>query len=210
MNIDVTKLCEARSDQLNAIDLISGPRVVKITDVKIVTGDQPIHVILDGDTNRPWKCSKTSVRVLAALYGVDAKNWIGKHIEIYCDETVVWGGMAVGGIRQSKAEGISKQMKLMLTKSRQKKEVTVINPLTEEIIAAKYKQEVVEPAPEPEPDTDTAAIQDQARKAASVGKKEFGFWWKEASKDERAACADIMDELKEACAKADAAAEHSA
>lgn len=196
MTIDVTKLCEARSDQLNAIDLVSGPRVVKITDVKIVSGEQPIHVVLDGDSKRPWKCSKSSVRVLAACYGVDANNWIGKHIEIYCDETVVWGGMQVGGVRQSKAEGLSKPLRVMLTKSRQKKEATVINPLSSDDIAKKYGKQPTETTMESV--KDAAAItninRDQLRADMerladdAAGKAE---WWKGLSAEERAAVKEM-------------------
>lgn len=194
MTMDVSKLCEARSDQLNAIDLVSGPRVVKITDVKIVSGEQPIHVVLDGDSKRPWKCSKSSVRVLAACYGVDANNWIGKHIEIYCDETVVWGGMQVGGVRQSKAEGLSKPLKLMLTKSRQKKEATVINPLSAEDIAKKYAGAYVKPTtntqPEPQPEVDRDQLRSDMESVASdpAAKRE---WWAGLSADERAAVKEM-------------------
>lgn len=196
MTIDVTKLCEARSDQLNAIDLVSGPRVVKITDVKIVSGDQPIHVVLDGDAKRPWKCSKSSVRVLAACYGVDANNWIGKHIEIYCDETVVWGGLQVGGVRQSKAEGLSKPLRVMLTKSRQKKEATVIAPLSSDDIAKKYGVQPAADTAEAAPATAVEVNRDQLRADMerladdAAGKAE---WWAGLSAEERAAVKEMAN-----------------
>lgn len=193
MTMDVSKLCEARSDQLNAIDLISGPRVVKITDVKIVSGEQPIHVVLDGDGKRPWKCSKSSVRVLAACYGVDANNWIGKHIEIYCDETVVWGGLQVGGVRQSKAEGLSKPLRVMLTKSRQKKEATVINPLSADDIAKKYgAQDKPAAPPTPTPEVDRDQLRTDMEKYANDpdGKRD---WWAGLSAGERAAVKELAN-----------------
>lgn len=200
MTLDVTKMCAAKSDQINAIDLVSGPRIAKITEVKLFSEtEQPVHVVLDGDSKRPWKCSKTSVRTLAALYGNDASQWIGKHIEIYCDETVLWGGQAVGGIRQSKAEGIKSPKKLMLTKSRTKKETTVINPLTEDEIARHYNKDD-SPAAQPKPDApaiDKDALFSDARENAALGRKDFGKWFKTKTKPEQDALKEIGAEVTE-------------
>lgn len=207
MKLDVTKMCAAKSDQINAIDLISGPRIAKITDVKIFSEtDQPIHVVLDGDSKRPWKCSKTSVRVLAALYSNDASKWIGKHIEIYCDETVLWGGQPVGGVRQSKAEGIASPKRLSLTKSRTKKETVVINPLSEDEIKSHYGKSG---NPGQDRGDQTAAgsnkaTQDAAREAAKKGKAAFTDWWKSVDGNVRDAVKPIMDELKRLSDEADA------
>lgn len=205
MTLDVTKMCAARSDQINAIDLISGPRIAKITDVKIFSEtDQPIHVVLDGDSKRPWKCSKTSVRTLAAIYGNDASKWIGKHIEIYCDETVLWGGQPVGGVRQSKAEGITSPKRLSLTKSRTKKETVVINPLSADEIKSHYgkpgnpSQDHGDP-----PAADNTVTQDAAREAAKKGKAAFTDWWKSVDGNARDAVKPIMDELKRLSDEAD-------
>lgn len=194
MTLDVTKMCAAKSDQINAIDLISGPRIAKITDVKIFgETEQPIHVVLDGDTKRPWKCSKTSVRSLAALWTNDASKWIGKHIEIYCDETVLWGGQAVGGIRQSKAEGLTSPKRLMLTKSRTKKETVVINPLSADEIAAHYAElqgkTVVKQAPTPNPiDRDTLRTQMDAVSNDAAAKAK---WWRGLTADEQAVVKEL-------------------
>ena len=197
MTLDVTKMCAAKSDQINAIDLISGPRIAKITDVKIFgETEQPIHVVLDGDTKRPWKCSKTSVRTLTALYSHDASKWIGKHIEIYCDETVLWGGQPVGGIRQSKAEGLASPKRLMLTKSRTKKESVVINPLTEDAIKAHYAELQGKPegnqAPTPKPiDRDQLRLQ---MEAVADDKQAKGKWWRGLTEEEQAAVREMAAE----------------
>lgn len=194
MTLDVTKMCAAKSDQINAIDLISGPRIAKITDVKIFSeSDQPIHVVLDGDAKRPWKCSKTSVRTLAALYSNDASKWIGKHIEIYCDETVLWGGQPVGGVRQSKAEGIKSPKRLQLTKSRQKKESVIINPLTDEEIKEHYKSVTADTAKPTtrEPIIDRAEMQRQADAAKEMSPEEKREWWGKLSDAEKAVVREL-------------------
>jgi len=96
---DVTKALEAKSDQLNAVDLMAAHRIIKIRKVDVKDGDQPISVFFDGDNNKPWKPCKGMSRILASAWGQDSDNWIGKHAEIYFAPEVLWAGKAVGGIR---------------------------------------------------------------------------------------------------------------
>lgn len=127
--IDITKAIAAKSDQLNADDLLTGPRTIRIRDVVNAGGDQPVHVYFDGDDGKPWKPAKSALRVLAAVWGANAAKWIGMSLTIYNDETVTWAGVAVGGIRVSHMEGLSKSRTLMLTKTRGKKAGVTIEPL---------------------------------------------------------------------------------
>lgn len=96
---DVTFAMEAKSDQLNACDIMGQERIIKIRNVSVIKGDQPVSVYFDGDNNRPWKPSKGMIRILAKAWGTDSKKWIGKSAKIYYDPTVTWAGVAVGGIR---------------------------------------------------------------------------------------------------------------
>lgn len=178
MTMDVTKAIEPKSDQLNADDLLTGPRTIRIREVKVQAGqEQPVWIYFDGDNNKPWKSSKTGTRTLAAIWGADASKWIGLHCTIYCDPEVTWGGMKVGGIRVSHMEGLEGPRTLMLTKTRGKKGATVIKPL------------VVDSKPE------KAAIDRVALKAAmeqyandAEGK---AAWWKGLTAWERAAVKEM-------------------
>lgn len=96
---DVTFALEAKSDQLNAVDLMASHRTIKIRKVDVKKGDQPVSVFFDGDNNKPWKPCKGMLRILASAWGKDSKDWTGKHAEIYLDHDVVWAGKAVGGVR---------------------------------------------------------------------------------------------------------------
>ncbi|TCO70246.1 hypothetical protein [Rhodovulum euryhalinum] len=129
MNIDITAAIRPKSDQLNADDLLTGPRTIRIRDVQVVSGEQPVSVFFDGDEGRPWKPAKSALRVLAAVWGPDASRWVGMHCTIYNDETVTWAGVAVGGIRVSAMEGLSQPRTLMLTKTRGRKAGVTIQPL---------------------------------------------------------------------------------
>jgi hypothetical protein len=96
---DFTETLQAKSDQLNATDIMGAELIIKIRDAKIVAGDQPLAVYFDGDNNRPWKPSKGMRRVLGAAWGAKTENLIGKYAKLYFDPTVKYAGKEVGGIR---------------------------------------------------------------------------------------------------------------
>lgn len=126
--IDITRAMQAKSDQLNAEDLLGGPRTIKITGG--VEREGKIRLSFEGDNGRPWVLSKTAVRILAACWGMDPSKWIGLSCTVYNDESVVYGGKEVGGIRVSHVEGIQAPRTLNLTVTRGKKKEHVIQPLT--------------------------------------------------------------------------------
>lgn len=119
-NDDISPTLTARSDQLNADDLIGGPIVVRIEDVCAGDEDQPVVIRISGG-HQPWKPGKTSRRCLAACWGVHARKWVGQWVELYRDPNVMFGGEKVGGIRVRAATGIEKPVDVMLTKTRGKK-----------------------------------------------------------------------------------------
>ena len=96
---DVTFALEAKSDQLNAVDIMAAERVIRIRDVQVKKGEQPVWVFFDGDNKRPWKPSKGMLRILAGAWGQESKNWIGKHAQIYYEPSVIYAGKPIGGIR---------------------------------------------------------------------------------------------------------------
>lgn len=120
---DVSQAMEAKSDQLNAVDIIGAEPVIRIRDVQVKAGDQPVSIYFDGDHGRPWKPSKGMIRILAGAWGRDSDNWIGKHAQLYYEASVVYAGKEVGGIRIRALSDIdSKGLMFSLTISRQKRE----------------------------------------------------------------------------------------
>lgn len=186
--LDVSKAIRAKSDQLNADDLIGGPMTIRIRDVDVRdTVEQPISIFFDGDDGKPWKPCKTATRCLAAIWGKNASQWIGLHCTIYNDPTVTWAGAQVGGIRVSHMEGLDKPRTLKLAKTRGKKGAVTIQPLQ---IEPQHPKQYIQKA------------QEEARKAARKGKDAFTAWWK-ANHDKQDAAKAIMDELKGLAEKAD-------
>lgn len=118
-----------KSEQLNADDLIAGPITVTVEGVKRSSSpDQPIDIMISG--HRPFRPCKSMRRVLISVWGDKGSEWIGQSMTLYRDETVKYGGVAVGGIRISHVTGIDKRRDLMLTSNRTKREMYTVNPLT--------------------------------------------------------------------------------
>ena len=120
---DVSFALEAKSDQLNAVDIMGAEPVIRIREVRVQKGEQPVWVYFDGDHNRPWKPSKGMLRILAGAWGRDSAAWVGKHAKLYFEPSVLYAGKEVGGIRVRALSDIDKRgLSFSLTINRQKRE----------------------------------------------------------------------------------------
>lgn len=119
----------AKSDQMNAADLLGGSLVCEIVDVEMTgSSDQPISIHVDSHP-QPWKPSKTSRRVLLAIWpDTEPYEWIGRWIVLYNDPSVQWAGKAEGGIRMSHASHIDSEKVISVQVKRGKKEPQTVKP----------------------------------------------------------------------------------
>lgn len=120
-----------KSDQLNADDLIGGPKTIKITKVSRGTPEQPTNINFEGDNGRPYKPGKSMSRVLVAIWGGENadKHYPGRSLTLYCDPSITFGPDTTGGIRISHATDISGPMTIHLTVKRGKRKPFVVQPL---------------------------------------------------------------------------------
>ena len=144
---DVTPFLSAKSDQLNADDLVGGPITVRVIAARITGGtEQPVTVEIDGG-HRPWKPCKTTMRVLAALWGSAPSAWGGRTIRLYRDPSVKYGGVEVGGIRISGMSHIDGPKKITLAASKKSKVEHRIDVLKAEQPKPRDAQQDDAPAP---------------------------------------------------------------
>lgn len=142
---DMTSALEPKSDQLNSDDLLSGPRTIRITDVKIRPGtEQPVSIFFEGDNGKPWKSCKSMGRVLVAAWGADAKQYIGRSVTLYRDPTVKWAGMEVGGIRISHLSDIDNPITMALTATKGSRKPYTVKPLVSSVVATEMPQAKVD------------------------------------------------------------------
>lgn len=127
--IDLTATIKPKSDQLNADDLIAGPRTITVTSVKLVAEDQPVAIHFHGDDGKPYKPCKSMRRVLVRAWGPDGSKYVGRSLTLYLDESVKFGGAAVGGIRISEMSHISAAVVMALTATRGTKKAFTVKPM---------------------------------------------------------------------------------
>jgi hypothetical protein len=130
---DMRAVIIPRSDQINADDLLAGPLTITITKVTIKPGtEQPVAINFDGDNGKPYKPCKSMARVMVHCWGPDANEYIGRSMTLYCDPTVRWGGMEIGGIRISHISHIKGQQTMALTVTKGSKKPFTVKVLKDE------------------------------------------------------------------------------
>ena len=129
MDLDMSRTIVTKSDQLNADDLIGGPIVVRIEDISVSNGEQPVAISITGGW-KPWKPCKTMRRVLVHAWGADAAKYRGKWLVLYRDPKAKWGGEKVGGIRIEAMSDIPSKIEVTLNETSKTKAKHVIEVFT--------------------------------------------------------------------------------
>lgn len=192
---DLSLTIAPRSDQLNADDLIGGPRTIKVTRVSPMREpDQPIAIFFEGDNGKPYKPGKSMRRVLVRVWGVDGTAYAGRRMTLYRDDSVMFGGVAVGGIRISHMSDISESVTLPLTVTRASRKPFTVKPLPPERAPSGGK-----PTGE---DTRTKLLR-IAREKAALGAADLDDWLGKLKPDHRAVVDEIEADLRDIAAEAD-------
>ena len=127
---DMRAVIVPKSDQINADDLLGGPITITIREVTIRPGtEQPVSIHFDGDNGKPYKPCKSMARVMVHCWGPDANAYKGRSMTLYCDPKVMWGGMAVGGIRISHMTDIDSTHTMALTATKGSRKPFTVQPL---------------------------------------------------------------------------------
>jgi hypothetical protein len=127
---DILKTIEPKSDQLNADDLIGGRSItVRVSKVDVLAGEQPVSLHFEGGEVKPYKPCKSMRRVLVNAWRTDVNLWVGRSLTLYCDPAVVYGGVAVGGIRISHMSDIDSEITMALTAKRGSRKPYSVLPL---------------------------------------------------------------------------------
>lgn len=127
---DLSQTIAPKSDQLNADDLIGRTKTITITRIsRSETPDQPISIFFEGDNGKPYKPCKSMRRVLVQVWGADGLSYVGKSMTLYRDDKVVFGGVAVGGIRISHMSHIDEPKTMALTATKASRKPFTVKPL---------------------------------------------------------------------------------
>jgi hypothetical protein len=180
MSFDITDTLAPKSDQLDAVDLLGGPRTFTITSVTEGNAEQPVQVHL-AEFPRVWRPGKSMRRVLAACWGPQATEWTGRRVTLYCDPKVKFGGDEVGGTRISHLSHIDSVRKIPLLVTKGRSAVFTVQPL---------KETAPPPLAPVQPPTELEV-------RASEDVDQLGTWWR-AHVDLRPVIEARVEELKAA------------
>lgn len=189
---DMTQVITPKSDQINADDLIGGPRTITIREVQIKGGqEQPVSIYFQG-SDKAFRPCKSMCRVLVAVWGPDANQYLGRSLTIYRDPTVKWGGMEVGGIRISHMTDMSGgAMTLALTATKGSRKPYVVKPMVQAKPAEADQARLL------------ASVRSRLMAAAMGGMTALEIEWKALTPDHRKALKDDLPKLKETAAESD-------
>lgn len=128
---------KAKSDQLNAVDIVGFEPVITIERV-VETGkpDQPIAIYYQGCNNRPWKPSLGMRRILATLWGAETEleDFVGRKVKLFNNPKVKWAGKECGGIWIRAMSHIERNFNTTIPVARNKREPIEIEVLTVEVL----------------------------------------------------------------------------
>lgn len=170
---DMLKTIEAKSDQMNADDLVGGGKTITITDAKVTNSDQPVILNYEGDEGKPFKPCKSVRRVLAQIWGINSIDYIGKSMTVFRDPDVKYAGKDVGGIRVSHMSDMVKPVTMAITVSRQNKRPYTVKPLV--VVKARTKAVII---------------------AEGVKAKDAGVWGKELNSADKVVATANWAEIK--------------
>lgn len=175
MSGDMTAIIAPRSDQLNAEDLLPGPKTIKITsvDVRVGSKEQPVTVHYEGENGKPFKPCKTVCKIMARVWdSEESKTYVGKSMTLFRDPKVRFGADETGGIRVSHMSHIEKVAKVTLLKTKGKYDTHAIAPLH------------VADAPK-KPDFDFVSFEERVNHelAASTDAADLTEWWESMKPD---------------------------
>ena len=128
---DLSLTIAAKSDQLNADDLIGRSLTIKVTRVSgnEASAEQPVNIFYEGDNGKPYRPCKSMRRVLVKVWTADGTKYAGRSMTLYRDDNVQFGGLKVGGIRISHMSHIDAPVEMALTARRGDKKAYRVLPL---------------------------------------------------------------------------------
>ena len=134
MSMDISQAAQPDSSQINADDLIGGPQIVTIAEVRRGSSEQPIEIVTtEFGTARVYRPGKSMIRVLIAAWGRDASVYAGRRLMLYRDAEITFGRDKVGGIRISAMSHIDSRLTIALTVTRGRRAPFTVDPLPPDV-----------------------------------------------------------------------------
>ena len=128
---DIADTLQPKSEQLDAIELVDGPRVFTVKSVTIKKdAEQPAKIYFE-EFPRPWRPGVNQRRVLAYCWGRKSSEWTGRKMRLFYDPDVTYGRDKPGGTRISHLSHIDGPIDAPILISQGRASTYHVEPLTE-------------------------------------------------------------------------------
>lgn len=130
---DISETLIAKSDQINADDLIGSTITITVQSVTVKGGDQqPVDIHTLETPGKAYRPSKSMRRVIASGWGTDSAQWAGKAMTLFRNPEIKFGGEKVGGIEISHMSHLDKPLNVPLTRRKGSKQMFTVQPLQQQ------------------------------------------------------------------------------
>lgn len=127
---DISETLLAKSDQINADDLIGTTVTITVQEVEVKGGDQqPVDIHTRETPGKAYRPSKSMRRVLAHGWGTDSSQWVGRAMTLFRNPEIKFGKEKVGGIEISHMSHLDKPLVVPLTRGKGRKQPFTVQPL---------------------------------------------------------------------------------
>ncbi|MDT0211212.1 hypothetical protein [Curtobacterium sp. BRD11] len=127
--MNISKLRQSNSQQINADDILGAPVTVTITGAVEGTAEQPVLVSVAEVQGKTYRPSLTMRKVLGAVWGDETDVWIGRRLTLYRNPDIRFGGQVVGGLEISHMSGIDRPVEVSVLEKRGKRKTFTVQPL---------------------------------------------------------------------------------
>ena len=129
--MDMTASTEARSDQINAVDLVQ-PRTYTIEKVTAGKATHPFDFHLVESPGKVYRPNLGQRRIIVAGWGPETTTYHGRRFTLFNEPSVIYAGAEIGGIRISHMSHLAKPLKTSLAINQKKKVPYIVQPLADE------------------------------------------------------------------------------
>lgn len=109
--MDISDTILAKSDQINASDLVAGPITVTVSGADVdPRKQQPVDLHLVETPGKAYRPNKSMRVGLVKCWGPRSAEYAGRRLTLYYDPDTMWKGQKVGGIKISHASHITEDV----------------------------------------------------------------------------------------------------
>lgn len=123
---DIGDTILAKSDQINASDLVGGPITVTVQGADVdPRKQQPVDLHLAETPGKVYRPNKSMRVGLVKCWGGRSADYAGRRLTLYYDPDTMWKGEKVGGIKISHASHIDAPVTFSILVARNPKPFTI-------------------------------------------------------------------------------------